>query len=57
MRPIEVCWVIGACCVIHVCIAIPDATPALMERVEPNWAMERHSASNGRIVSESPGPS
>jgi hypothetical protein len=24
----------------HVCIAIPDATPALIDRVEPNCAME-----------------
>ena len=26
---------------VHACMAIPDATPALIERVEPNWAIEQ----------------
>lgn len=28
------------CCRIQACIAIPEATPALIDRVEPNWAIE-----------------
>ena len=29
------------CSRIHACIAIPAATPTLIERVEPNWAIEQ----------------
>ena len=45
------------CCVIHVCIAIPAATPALMLRVEPNCAIDTVIAAPARASSVIPGPS
>ena len=39
----------------HEYIAIPLATPALMDRVEPNWAMENVASQASRAPSESPG--
>ena len=41
----------------HACIAIPAATPALMERVEPNCAIEQTASAPARPRRSSPGPS
>ena len=30
----------SACCLIQACMAMPAATPALMDRVDPNWAID-----------------
>ena len=38
-------------------MAMPDATPALIERVEPYIVIERTSAQAVRARSERPGPS
>lgn len=38
-------------------MAIPAATPALSERVEPNWVIEHTTSHAARAASESPGPS
>src|SRR5690606_25765751 len=46
-----------ACWRTHVCMAIPEATAALMERVEPNMAIEYTASTRSRIPSDSPGPS
>ncbi len=45
------------CCLIQACIAIPAATPALMLRVEPNWAIDTVIAAPARVSSVMPGPS
>ncbi len=45
------------CCLIQACMAIPAATPALMLRVEPNWAIETVIAAPARVSSVMPGPS
>src|SRR6266704_5893422 len=53
-RPIHVytaCWRIQAC------IAIPAATPALIERVEPYWVIEQASLAAARASSVRPDPS
>ncbi len=36
---------------------MPDATPALIERVEPNWAMDSTESATARTAADSPGPS
>ena len=46
-----------ACWRIHECMAIPAATPTLIERVEPNCAMEHTIAERAQASSLSPGPS
>ena len=38
-------------------MAMPAATPALIERVEPNWAIETVRAAPARASGVSPGPS
>ncbi len=38
-------------------MAMPDATPALIDRVEPNWAIEHVISRAWRQVSDRPGPS
>ena len=35
-------------------MAIPAATPALIERVEPNWAMEQVAELTARASSDKP---
>ncbi len=50
-------WVMSACCRIQACIAMPAATPALMLRVEPNWAIDTVIAAPARMSSVMPGPS
>jgi hypothetical protein len=45
------------CSRIHECIAIPAATPTLIERVEPNWAIEHTIEDAAQACSLSPGPS
>ena len=45
------------CCRIQACMAIPAATPALMLRVEPNWAIDTVIAAPARVSSVMPGPS
>ena len=47
----------SACWRIQACIAMPLATPALIERVEPNCAIEQTSAAASRAGADSPGPS
>ncbi len=47
----------SACWRIHVCMAMPLATPALIDRVEPYWAIEQTRAAQARAGAESPGPS
>src|SRR4051794_10438940 len=42
---------------IHACMAMPLATPALIERVDPYWAIEKSALQAARAGSESPGPS
>ena len=37
-------------------MAMPDATPALMDRVEPNMAIEHTAAQASRAAADSPGP-
>src|SRR5450759_5884939 len=39
----------------HACIAIGAAAPALIERVEPNWAISRIATEASRACGESPG--
>ena len=46
-----------ACWRTQVCMAMPEATPALMERVEPYWLIEHTSVTAARAVADSPGPS
>ena len=46
-----------ACARIQACMAIPLATPALIERVEPYWAMEKTWSQAARAGSDRPGPS
>ena len=46
----------SACWRIQVCMAIPLATPALMERVDPYWAIEQTSAAAARAGPDRPGP-
>ena len=46
-----------ACCLIHACMAMPAATPALIDRVEPNCAIEHTIAADAHAASLSPGPS
>jgi hypothetical protein len=46
-----------ACCLTQVCIAIPAATPALIERVDPNWAIDSTPSASARASGESPLPS
>jgi hypothetical protein len=36
---------------------MPEVTPALMERVEPNWAIEHTTWQASRAPGERPGPS
>tara|TARA_B100002003_G_C13617907_1_gene317189 strand:- start:39 stop:155 length:117 start_codon:yes stop_codon:yes gene_type:complete len=38
-------------------MAIPDATPALMDLVEPNWEMEHTIDTASLAAAERPGPS
>ena len=38
-------------------MAMPDATPALIERVEPYWLIEHTVAAAARTASDRPGPS
>ena len=45
------------CCRIQVCMAIPAATPALIDRVDPNWAIETVNVAAARASGVSPGPS
>ena len=47
----------SACWPIHVCIAIPAATAALMLRVEPNWAIDTVRSAPALASSVMPGPS
>jgi len=47
----------SACWRTQVCIAIPAATPALMERVEPNWAIDTVIWATVWAASVTPGPS
>ena len=42
---------------IQECIAMAAAAEALIERVEPNWAIEKVPSHTRRASSESPGPS
>src|SRR5439155_6350600 len=42
---------------IHSYMAIPLATPALIDLVEPNWAMNSTSSHASRPTSDNPGPS
>jgi hypothetical protein len=46
-----------ACARIQACIAIPLATPALIDRVEPYWAIEKSWSQADRAGWDSPGPS
>lgn len=46
-----------ACWRIQACIAMPLATPALIERVDPYWGIERISLHAARAASDRPGPS
>lgn len=41
----------------HACMAIAAAAPALIDRVEPNWAIEQTVSTRARASSVSPGPS
>ena len=47
----------AACCLIQACMAMPAATPALIERVEPNWAIDRTPSAASRASGDSPLPS
>src|SRR5690606_27568120 len=47
----------SACWPIHVCMAMPLATPALMDRVEPYCAIEQTRSAAERAAAERPGPS
>jgi hypothetical protein len=38
-------------------MAMPLATPALIDRVEPYWAIENRALHAARAAAESPGPS
>jgi hypothetical protein len=38
-------------------MAIPEATPALIERVDPNWVIEQTMADAFTAAPDSPGPS
>lgn len=42
---------------IQACMAMPLATPALIERVEPYWAIEKSWSQAARAGSDRPGPS
>jgi hypothetical protein len=42
------------CCLIQACSAIPAATPALMLRVEPNWAIDTVITAPARVSSVMP---
>ena len=42
---------------IQACMAMPAATPALIERVEPNWAIDTTCAAAALAAGDRPGPS
>ena len=42
---------------IQACMAMPAATPALMERVEPNWEIDTTCAAAALAGADRPGPS
>ncbi len=46
-----------ACFWHQTCIAIPEATPTLIDLVEPYWLMWKMSPHTSRISTERPGPS
>ena len=47
----------SACWRIQACMATPAATPTLIERVEPNWAIDTAASAAARAASDRPGPS